>query len=322
MSTISIPLPKAEIGKLRALNILRDLPKVADLVEGCFQTNMDSEGRSYIQQIRRASQDRRYLSWAANSMPLKGYIWEDQKRIVGNISIVPFRKAKKNIILLANIAVHSDYRRKGIARHLTQKGIETARKRGADSIWLQVEDSNFGAIKLYETLGFQARTRRTTWNASVSLKPQKSSSNIKITSSTARFWAQQHHWLNRNYPEEIRWYRMPDWGNFKPGFKYWRYKLFVETDVRQWVAQKDGKFQAALIWIQSRARRTPIWLASAPQADTEILAALLQHARLHLASQRRDLYIDYPAGELSEAFKIAGFIPRRTLLWMRTAGAA
>ncbi len=321
MSTISIPLPQKEIGRVRSLNILRDLPKVADLVELCFHKNMDSEGRSYVEQMRRASKDRHYLNWASNSIPLKGYIWEDQKRIVGNISIIPFRKAKKNIILLANIAVHPDYRRKGIAHLLTEKGMDHARQRHAESIWLQVEDSNLGAIKLYETLGFQARSRRTTWNATSKLQPQKIPRKTQITSRTARFWTQQYRWLNQSYPEEIRWYRMPDWKNFKPGLKYWLYKLFVENDIRQWVAQKDGDFQAALIWTQTRTRRAPLWLASAPQANPETLAALLLHARLHLASQRRDLYIDYPAGELTEAFEVAGFTPRRTLLWMRAEGA-
>ena len=318
MTTINIALPQTKVGELRPLNIMRDLPKVADLVELCFQHNMDSEGKSYLRQMRRASQDSGYLSWASNSVPLKGYIWEDQKRIVGNISVVPFRKAKKNIILLANIAVHPDYRRRGIARLLTEKGVAQARQRRAKEIWLQVEESNRSAIKIYESLGFQARALRTTWNATSELKPEKR--KIEITTRTARFWAEQYRWLTEKYPEEIRWYRMPDFQNFKPGLKYWFHKLFVEMDIRQWAVQKDGKFQAALIWTGNHARRTPIWLASVPQADTETLAALLLHARLHLAAQRRHLYIDYPAGEQVEAFKAAGFAPHRTLLWMRAEG--
>ena len=173
MSTISIPITQAEITKIRPLNIIYDLPKIADLVELCFKHNMDSEGKRYVQQMRRAGQSSRFLGWASNSLPLTGYVWEEEKRIIGNISIIPFRKSKKNTFLLANIAVHPDFRRRGIARLLTQKGVYHARKRRSESIWLQVEDSNLGAIELYETLGFQARARRTTWNANSQLDPRK-----------------------------------------------------------------------------------------------------------------------------------------------------
>ena len=37
----------AQTPQLRPLNILRDLPGVADLVEKCFADTMDSEGRRY-----------------------------------------------------------------------------------------------------------------------------------------------------------------------------------------------------------------------------------------------------------------------------------
>ncbi len=318
MSTITLPLTQREIGKIRPLNIMRDLSKVADLVALCFKHNMDAEGQRYVQHMRDASRNRRFLNWASNSLPLTGYVWEDQKKIVGNISLVPFRKPGKTIFLLANIAVHPDYRRKGIARLLTEEGMNYAHQRKAESIWLQVEEENLGAVKLYENLGFRTRARRTVWNATSDLRSHQLSEKSQITAKTARFWPQHYHWLNQSYPEEIRWYRMPDWENFKPGIKYWLYKLFVENDIRQWAVEKDGKLQAALIWTHRNGRRSPLWLASTPQPDTESLAALLLHARLHLYSQRKELYIDYPAGELAEAFELAGFTPRRTLLWMRT----
>jgi len=173
MSTLSTPLAQATIGKMRPLNVMRDLLNVADLVELCFHRNMDREGQRYVQQMRAASKDRRFLSWASNSLPLRGYVWEDQKQIVGNISIIPFRKARKTVFLLANIAVHPDYRRRGIARRLTQMGMDQVRRRGSESIWVQVEEDNLGAIKLYEELGFQARALRTTWDANSQLHPQQ-----------------------------------------------------------------------------------------------------------------------------------------------------
>jgi predicted N-acetyltransferase YhbS len=318
MSTISLPLPAEQnIGRMRPLNIMRDLSKVADLVELCFHKNMDGEGRRYVQQMRDASHDRHYLSWISSSMPVMGYVWEDQKKIIGNISIIPFRKGN---FLLANIAVHPEYRRKGIARHLTEKGMQHVRKRGASAIWLHVEKGNHGAIKLYETLGFQIKAHRTTWNAPKHNLEEMNKISQPVLSRSSRFWEQQIEWLLRSYPLDFSWYRMPDFQIFSPGIKHWLYRIFVENDIRQWAIKKDGQLQAALSWMQTRTRRSPLWLATTPQADTASLADLLLHARLHLASQRVNLYLDYPADENVAAFELAGFSASRTLVWMRANG--
>jgi|APSaa5957512622_1039677.scaffolds.fasta_scaffold02512_6 ribosomal protein S18 acetylase RimI-like enzyme len=318
MSTLSISLPAEQnIGKMRPLNIMRDLPKVADLVELCFHKNMDREGQRYVQQMRDASLNKRYLNWASTSLPLMGYVWEDQKEIIGNISVIPFRKGN---FLLANIAVHPAHRRKGIARYLTQKGMAYVRQRGAKSIWLHVEEDNHGAIKLYENLGFEIKTHRTTWSVPKNIDKELKKSNQPVVIRPSRFWQQQMQWLTQNYPAEISWYRMPDFQIFSPSIKYWLYRIFVENDIRQWSIQKDGELQAVLSWMQTRTRRSPIWLATTPQADAASLAALLLHARLHLAPQQVELYLDYPASQNVAAFEMAGLIPLRTLAWMHVDG--
>ena len=57
MASVSLPAQPTETGNVRPLNVLRDLPRVADLIELCFASSMDSDGRTYIQQMRRASKD-------------------------------------------------------------------------------------------------------------------------------------------------------------------------------------------------------------------------------------------------------------------------
>ena len=308
-------------GKLRQLNILCDLSKVADLVELCFHQNMDSEGKSYLRQMRHASKKSQFLSWTSNSVPLKGYVWAEKNKIIGNISIIPFQKTGKKIFLLANVAVHPDHRRKGIAKALTEKGLEYARQHGAKSIWVHVKDDNPTAIKLYENLGFQERTSRTTWVANAKIHPSQAKTHVKITSPSACFWEREYHWLTQNYPEEIRWYRMPNWKNFKPGMKYFFYKFFVESDNYQWIIQKDGKLEAALIATRIYASRSYIWLATAQKTDSLSLTHLLLHARLHLSAKKRKLYLNYPANQSTTALQNAGFTPLRTLIWMKADGA-
>ncbi len=308
---------KISEGKLRPLNILRDLPPVADLVELCFQKNMDDEGKTYLKEMRSAGKDRRYLKWASTTIPLRGYVWETDRKIVGNISIVPFRRKKQNIILLANIAVHPDYRRKGIASQLTRKGIAEAQQRGADALWLHVEKDNLGAIELYKKLGFQSRFLRTTWICRPATLANRKQKQRGITSRTAHFWNMEKNWLEKSYPKEIRWYRMPVWDVFRPGIKHRLYRLFVEYDVRAWAIQKNGKPKAVLHWHHNRTKRAPLWLAVSPRADSKSVAALLTYVRDKISSPKRVLTIDYPAEELVSAFTDARFTPQRTLVWMK-----
>ena len=318
MSSISVPLPSENSGKMRSVNILRDLPKIADLVELCFQKNMDGEGQRYVQQMRSASSDRPYLQWAASSLPMLGYIWEVDDKIVGNISVVPFSKGN---FLLANIAVHPDYRRHGIARKLTERAMNYIRKRGAQNIWLHVEEDNDPAIQLYLSLGFHGKALRTTWNAGTEILDQPQFTPPNITGKIGRFWQQHIRWLDQAYPNTLRWYRMPDFQIFGPGIKYWLYRFFVENDIRQWAVQKDGAVQALLSWMPTGTTRSQLWLATTPQADAASLTALLLHARLHLVPRKLELFIDYPAGQHTEALTHAGFEPQRTLLWMRAPGS-
>ncbi|MCL4259259.1 MAG: GNAT family N-acetyltransferase, partial [Anaerolineales bacterium] len=131
MSAVRLLSAVKEDSRLRALNALRDLPAVADLIELCFAPTMDNDGQRYVNEMRRAGQDDGFLRWAkyvaeTASLPLMGFVWEEDNRIVGNASLVQFRDQGKRVYLIANIATHPDYRHRGIARALTERSIQAA----------------------------------------------------------------------------------------------------------------------------------------------------------------------------------------------------
>lgn len=55
---------------------------------------------------------------------------------------------------ITNVAVHSDYRKQGIADAILTEVLSEAWKRGARTIYLEVRESNLPAQKLYEKHGF------------------------------------------------------------------------------------------------------------------------------------------------------------------------
>jgi GNAT superfamily N-acetyltransferase len=321
MSSITLPAKANEHPQVRSLNILRDLPAVADLIELCFSPTMDQDGQRYLSDMRRASRDDKFLNWAnhmaeTTSLPLTGYVWEEHNKIVGNASLIPFRDKGKRIYLIANVATHPDHRRRGIGRILTQRTMDHARNKKNTAIWLHVRDDNPGAIKLYEDLGFQEIARRTSWQAAPDLHVPKPDTDIQIVPRHSRFWSQQQDWLRRLYPDALSWYQPLNLTALQPGLMNWMYMLFMDFNIKQWAAVRGEELLATLTWMPQGGRTEALYGAAGTGSDPEALTQLLIHVRRAL-SNRSTLALDYPAGEMVDAILAAGFKPRRTLIWMR-----
>jgi ribosomal protein S18 acetylase RimI-like enzyme len=321
MSSITVPARADHHPNLRPLSILRDLPAVADLIEQCFSSTMDSEGRRYVQDMRRAGNDNSFLKWAnrvaeSTSLPLTGYIWEEGHLIVGNVSLVPFKRNKQRLYLIANVATHPDYRRRGIARALTVRAMQHAHEKKVDDIWLHVRADNAEAIHLYETLGFVERARRTTWQAITDPNVQKLETDIAVTNRHPRFWATQLKWLSRLYPDAMSWHANWNFSTLKPGLRNWLYLMFIDMNVRQWAATRKDDLLATLSWIPT-GRGESLFVAAGERSDTEALTAVLLQARHDLYHYSPQIMLEFPAGLFDDAIQAAGFKPLRTLIWMQ-----
>jgi Acetyltransferases len=235
----------AQTPQLRALNIVHDLPGVADLVEKCFADTMDADGRNYIQQMRHAGQDNVFLRWASNavetvSMPLSGYVWEENGEIIGNVSLIPHRRGRKKYYLIANVAVRPEYRKRGIGRALTRAAIEHAKLHRADETWLHVREDNPVAIGLYLSMGFVELARRTSWQAEPDRNPGGNNLFKEVTNRTARDWPDQENWLRGLYPDIINWSQPMPWKSLRPGVGPALYRFMSDYEVRHWVARVNN----------------------------------------------------------------------------------
>ena len=310
-------------GQIRPLNILRDLPAVADLIEMCFASTMDMEGRSYVDQMRRNGRDSNFIGWASKvidsaSLPLSGYVWEDGGRVVGNVSLIPFFKGGRKIYLIANVATNPDYRRRGIARTLTDAAMRRAREKQAASIWLHVRVDNNGAIRLYRDLGFQERARRTSWQTAPGTALP---GDLPVQQRPARDWPVQRVWLERAYPAALNWYGQQNWDVFQPGLLPGIYRVMADINTTQWSVYRDGSLQGVLACLRSFTRPDTLWAAFPEHPDLDAITNLLLYARRALA-QSRNAVMEYPAGIADEAISASGFTAQRTLVWMEAPGAS
>lgn len=318
--TAELALPLQAHGHLRRLDIRRDLAKVADLVELCFYDTLDPEGRQYLSEMRRAAKNASLLGWASNlmdesPMPPSGYVWEEDGRLVGNLSLIPIAWQGKKGYMIANVATHPEYRGRGIAMALTITALKHAREHGSASVWLQVRDDNPTAIHIYEVNGFIERQRRTSWYSGPSNRVFDKPAGVKISRRTSAHWRLQREWLQRLYPAELNWNMPLDWNLFRPDIWGKVYRTFVLEFLQHWSVVRDGKLEGVLSWRHTSSFTDPLWLAIPGNIDQDALLVLLSRTR-DIIRVTQPLSLNFPAGEAAEVLKLAGFYAQQTLIWM------
>ena len=324
MSAQALAVNNAPPSNLRTFDLSRDLLAVADLVELCFKETLDADGRLYIRQMRRTAGSGRLLSLAeaaagSSNTPPGGFVWIEADTLVGNLSLIPVHTQGIIRYLIANVAVHPDFRRKGIARSLTKAAIARAEQSGAKEIWLQVDEGNLAAQTLYQKMGFANRAHRVSWQA----RPQPSNNPpgneiVEVSPPQRAEWEKHQAWLNEIYPLNIRWNLPIDIKQFQPGWRGTFQRFLGERRSTQWAARKDGELLAILTWQSSTLQSDRLWLATSEENELEALPSLLSHLHRNLRPSR-NLILNYPAGRAETLLAEAGFSQLRGLIWMQHA---
>jgi len=320
MAVISNTLSTSRPKQLRPFDAFRDLKAVADLIESGFSNSLDPDGRRYLGHMRAAARRKgvnRWTSLAAstNSLPLAGFVWEEDGKVVGNLSLMPFSLRGRRIYMIANVAVYPEYRRRGIAQALTSAALEKSLQRRAKSTWLQVRHDNQAAINLYLKMGFAAQARRTTWVANPGMLKGEAPPGARIVSNRSRHWSQQQSWLEQNYPLKLRWNFFLKSAALKPGIWGALYRFLSEVNLRQWAVERDQELLGVFSWQSSRRYADYLWLAAPPLYENLVLNTVLPY----IGRERRltrPIALDYPEGRAVEALNSAGFDPKTTLIWM------
>jgi ribosomal protein S18 acetylase RimI-like enzyme len=306
---------------LRPLDPRKDLNGVADLIDICFDFHMDEDGREYVRQIRRVAQSQNSLlgmsqNIGSGGVPMQGFVWEVDGKLVGNLTIIPFLREGRWQYLIANVATNPSYRRQGIARKLTQSALQYIQEHNGKTAWLQVREDNIGAYDLYTSLGFHEIARRTTYRAQPrNFKSIPNGSTIYLTRRRSADWPSQKAWLQTTYPPEIAWHLPFQINNFKPGFWTGLQQFVQDEPVYQWAARRGERLLGVASLETNKGTTDNLWLAFPPSLEEDALFALLTHARLD-DSSTRTITTNFPTGIAERCFQSAGYEKHLTLIWM------
>lgn len=305
---------------IRPVDVRRDLDEVANLIESVFAGTMDEDGRAYLRQMRKSAQDARMLAFLTAyvddlSMPIQGLVWEEDQKIIGNLTLIPLQKDRRTVFLVANVAVAEEYRGRGIGKELTRSALAYIAFRKAPSAWLQVRDDNPTAIHLYESLGFVEKSRRTTWHASTTNDRFKPAPGFSITSCYPSDWDSQYRMLYRAYHKDVVWNLPVNLEKLKPSILTQFSRLINGDWMKDWALRKDNQFIGAVSWESARTWADNLWVATDAANQDLVIGQLLAHARSAIHSSRPQA-VNYPSGQAESAFLQAGFHKHITLIWM------
>lgn len=328
---VSVSVPGVTEG-LRPVNLRTDLAPLADLIELAFADTMDSSGRAAIREMRALSRVAPGLGALLNVNEVAqgiglGYVWIEGGRLVGNTSVYPARlpRGMDTTWIIANVAVHPDFRGRGIARQLMRASLEMLRHRNrAASAVLQVEETNATARHLYESLGFVTQRTFNQWRRGSTVRVPPPQNRVYITRRRPNEWKAEYELAARLRPNAqggLGWLRPTLPGLFRPSLFKLLGDLFNMRSLERLIVRSEADDQLrASLWIESAFAASAVQLTLLVDPD---YAGSYDDALLNLAARRfglrSALNIEHPADDLftNALLQKYGFTRQRSLVHMQ-----
>ncbi|MCA9972316.1 MAG: GNAT family N-acetyltransferase [Anaerolineales bacterium] len=309
----------------RPINLKRDVPQLIELLEMAFGEKVGQAGR-YSLHYGNQNGQLSYLWWLNPYYQrlAPGYVWQEGERIVGNVTLISTRLPGRHIV--ANVAVHPDFRRRGIARTLMRAVMEQVRARHGDVVMLQVLRTNQPAIDLYKSLDFLTVGSMSLWQASLArlreIPPWPDETPAPRIRPLARSEAREAFELDRLclHPD-LNWPEPAEPNLYNQGFWRTLWHFFNGRQQETWVIhdQNDRVVGLATIcseWAQPYELHLRVHPAWRGRLERPLLAKLVRRLR-HMS--RRTVRIHHQADDVvvNTLLKEAGFSLQRTLTHMR-----
>lgn len=312
----------------RPINLNKDIPQIMHLLEICFGAKLNVEGQRMLAGPTNPDRQIAFL-WrlkpAASKLAL-GYVWEDNGRIVGNVTVLTTKVPGRYLVV--NVAVHPDHRRRGIARALMEKVEKMVQLRGGHEIILQVVKENEPARALYRALDYTIIGSMTAWYAPASRlrtidSTPASGLNPYIRELRGSEWRAAYQLDQAALNPDLNWPEPLPHDAYKLNF--WRriVNFFNGRSIETWVIPNASEQPIGLASILSewgRSHRVSVRVHPTWQGEMErpLVAKVLRRLQY---LPRRKVRIDHPDDdvEMNNLLQAANFSPKRTLTHMRRA---
>ena len=303
---------------LRPVDPRRDMSALAELIELAFLENLETTGQNMVQNMRVLGR-MGWVGWLIGRLVLppaanpKGFVWEDDGRVVGNVSLLPVDRYPKRWVM-ANVAVRPEYRRKGIAKELVRASINLVREYHGEIIILQADRDAVGVEIMYANEGFQSYSTRTQWTCNAVGADHKVTIAEQVRLRALEEWRDEWNMVSRLYPEGIIWPFPPQISLFQPAG--WAQRTGRQRG-RHWVWEQDGQklgFISAK-WNIERGHWRIIMIAE-PEGVGIVEDGLLTACLAELHHVGGPCLLEYPADVAVDVLHEKGFEPTRTLTWM------
>lgn len=315
----------------RLINLSRDVPQVMKLLELVFGGSLDAEGQRLLSDSARASQGPSFL-WRLNPTASKlslGFVWEVHGRIVGNVTLLTTKTAGRYQVV--NVAVHPDFRRRGIARGLMQQVTAMVQQRDGRDILLQVDKHNSSAIALYQSLGYDDLGSMTGWHSAVSrlrafppalaITSDQQPPAVRLRDLRRHEWQAAYALDRASLPADLNWPELPSPDFYKTSLWGQMANFVNGRRAESWVAVTAQNELVGLLHIFSEwgqphialVRIHPAWRGQLERP----LAAQMVHRLQDMP--RRSIRLEHPDDDatMNDLLREANFSPRRTLTHMR-----
>ncbi|MAU12282.1 MAG: hypothetical protein CL607_20840 [Anaerolineaceae bacterium] len=321
---------KALTGHVRPVNLRTDLAPLADLIELVFSSTMDDNGRAAIRDMRSLSKIGLgsfflgRLNELAQGISM-GFVWEEEGRLAGNVSLYPahWPGSVGNAWIIANVAVHPKYQRRGIARRLLEHSLNIIRMRkGTDAI-LQVDYDNHRAIGIYDRMGFIRERAFTTWGrpSLATIPPPLNPSDLFITRRRPSEWQAEFQLAQLVRPQEqggLGWLKPLDKSFFHKPWWQQIHHWFTTGGIEHLIVRDNDQLVATL-WIDSgiASLRTRMMLMVHPDYQPQATEALLNNVVRRFKNNALILEHPYDDPVTTELLSHYRFRPNRTVWHMR-----
>jgi ribosomal protein S18 acetylase RimI-like enzyme len=311
---------------------VQDLKAIADLIAEAFADEMDERGRAALREMRWMGRLSPLIWWWSRADPafqdtFNGFVWEEvspqgKNEIVGNVSLNRTPGNRQRWII-CNVVVQEAFRRRGIARRLTEAAIAEARHLGAGGVILQVYQNNLPALRLYSDLGFREAAGETYLRLSAvrevrprdlpdyQIRPWRPGDGLAVYELADSVTPPVLRWINPLRRDKYR----PDWWTRQAERLA---DLLAGRQVHRLTLYREGRLVAMMsLTAVSRHEDHKLHLLVDPEHGDRVSAALLSRALYGLAAMPArpvgvNVYKDQTA--TLRALSDFGFHEQRTLL--------